>query len=370
MTFPLTEAVGSASTIGVMSLNHIRVRPGIARRVGIALAVSAAMTAFAGEKMVESAPSKERPRLPARTTPIDPILDRVLNPGGASSSFNPGGMPVVPGVPQTRPGIDPNLQRQWGLQADRKRNWLLENAAQFDSQGQLRELATDPTPQFSRPTAILQVPGTGERYLRATEADRPEQTEKANDPSKPIGSESEADRQNNVATSAESSRAIPFRSMTGDGTSVRGAEASLSEQKGAFSDPGGFANSGRSVLEDARKIAAEERSAVFDRLLSSQSQAPGVAQEPSPLGGLGLSKTPPSRSQQFQSLLATPPEAASAGLFGSQLSASAAPRAAAGNLGERPTTSLAPAAAPVAPKAAPVRLEPRPALLQIPTRGF
>lgn len=353
-----------------MSLNHFRVRPGIARRIGVALVVSASMTAFAGEKMVESAPSKERPKLPSRTAPIDPILDRVLNPGGANSSFNPGGMPVVPGNPQTRPGIDPILQRQWGLQADKKRNWLLENAAQVDSKGQLRELDVDPTQRFSQPTAILHAPGTGERYLRATEADRPERTARASDPSKPVGAESEADRQNNVATSAESSRAIPFRTMTGDGTSVRGSEASQSDPKGAFGDPNGFANSGRSVLEDARKSAAEERSAVFDRLLSNQSQSPGSAQESSPLGGLNSSKTPPSRSQQFQSLFSAPPAVASAGLFGSQLNAAAAPRAAAGALGERPTTSLAPAAAPVAPKATPIRLEPRPALLQIPTRGF
>ena len=151
--------------------------------------------------MVESAPSKERPKLPSKSAPIDPLLDRVLNPGGANSSFNPGGMPVVPGIPQTRPGIDPNLQRQWGLQADKKRNWLLENAAQFDSQGQLREVDVDPTPRFSKPSAMLQAPGTGERYLRATEADRPERTAKASDPSKPVGAETEADRQNNVATS-------------------------------------------------------------------------------------------------------------------------------------------------------------------------
>ena len=353
-----------------MSLNHFRVRLGTARRVGVALTVSAAMTALAGEKMIESAPSKERPKLPAKTAPIDPLLDRVLNPGGASSSFNPGGMPVVPGIPQTRPGIDPNLQRQWGLHADKKRNWLLENAAQFDSQGQLREVDVDPTPRFSQPTARLQAPGTGERYLRATDTNRPEQAAQTSDPSQSAGTESQADRKNNVATSEESSRAIPFRTMTGEGTTTRGTEASQSDRKGVFSDPSGFANSGRSVLEDARKTAAEERSAVFDRLLSNQSQTPGGTPEATSLGGLGLSKTPASRSQQFQSLLSAPPAATSAGLFGSQASVAAGPRAAAGTLGERPTTSLAPAAAPAAPKAAPVRIEPRPALLQIPTRGF
>ena len=132
----------------------------------------------------------------------------------------------------------------------------------------------------------------------------------------------------------------------------------------------GFANSGRSGLDDLRKSAADERSAVFDRLLSNQSQTPGGAQEAPGLGALGLSKTPPTRSQQFQSLLSGPPAAESAGPFGSPLNAAAAPRAAAGTLGERPTASIAPAAAPVAPKATPIRLEPRPALLQIPTRGF
>ncbi len=353
-----------------MSLHHIRVSPGFAHRVGAALTVALAVTALGGEKMVESAPSKERPKLPSKTTPIDPLLDRVLNPGGANSSFNPGAMPVVPGIPQTRPGMDPNLQRQLGLRADKRRNWLLENAAQVDSQGQLREVDLDPTPRFSQPGGSLNAPGTGERYLRATDSTRPHPAAQANDPSQPIGSETAEDRHNNVATREESSRAIPFRTMTGDANSARNSEGSPSERKGAFSDPRALANPGHSALDDARKSAAEERSAVFDRLLSNNSQSSSGAQDSTIVGSLGMTKTPPTRSQQFQSLLSAPPAAPTVGLFSSPLNAAAAPRAAAGSLAERPSTAIAPVAAPIAPKAPPIRLEPRPALLQIPTRGF
>jgi hypothetical protein len=124
------------------------------------------------------------------------------------------------------------------------------------------------------------------------------------------------------------------------------------------------------IIDDARKSAAEERSAVFDRLLSNNSQSSSGAQDSTIVGSLGMTKTPPTRSQQFQSLLSAPPAAPTVGLFSSPLNAAAAPRAAAGSLAERPSTAIAPVAAPIAPKAPPIRLEPRPALLQIPTRGF
>ena len=347
--------------------------------LGAVLTASVLTTAVAGEKMVESAPSKERPKVVAPTPSIDPILDRVLNPNGAGSFSTPGGFQPMPVVPPARPGLDPLTQKRLGQQLDKRRNWLLENAAQINSQGQIRDKQTDDTPRFSQPAGSFALPGAGDRYLRAT------------DPS-PGGTENSGQRSNSSqnqtglssaenpegtegqgGVTGEAGRAVPFRSWTGDATGPlngKGSDVSRSGKE-VFSESGPFSNPGRSILDDSRRTAMDERNAMFDRLLTGAAATAGPAGAGATLNSLGLSTTTPSRSQQFQSLLAGPEApAAGANLFGNPFAASG-PAKPSGILADRaPSANLGPIG-PVAPqRPAAVRMEPRPELLQMPTRGF
>ena len=365
-----------------MSFRRDHRRRRLALWVRGALTASVLATAAAGEKMVESPPSKKRPEVsaPAATPAIDPILDRILNPNGSGSSFSPGGIQSMPVVPPTRPGLDPLTQKRLGQQLDKRRNWLLENAAQINSQGQIREKQTDDTPRFSQPAGAFAIPGAGERYLRATDpspggpqnagkrGNSSENQNGLNPGENPDGTELEGD------ASGEAARAVPFRSWTGEATGLLKGKASEVSRSGkeVFSESGPFSNPGRSLLEDTRRTAMDERNAVFDRLLTGATAGPAGPEGSAPsLNSLGLSTLTPSRSQQFQSLLAGPEApAASANVFGSPFAASGAARPS-GFLAEpNPSANLGPIG-PVAPqRPAAVRMEPRPALLQIPTRGF
>lgn len=345
--------------------------------------------ALAGEKMIEAAPSKPGTKLTPTAPALDPVLDHILNPGKqGSSSFNPGAPNIAPAAPST-PGMDPAIQKRWSIQLDKRRNWLLENAATLNSQQDPR-LEND-YPRFSQPGNQLGQSRFGERYLRATEsAASPDRNPSAR-PGSQQGAEGEIDpltglpRQSDTPGSAGSlapgtANTVPFLSRD-PVPDTRGLSA--------FSDKGRFSAPTTTVGEFGRRTPAEDRASSFERLLSG-STATGNPSNPAnpggettPLSPFGLTRSTSSRSQQFQTLLAgpeapRPPAASTLGTsaFGTSAfgASPAAPGAVRNGLTALPDRTLSPSAlpgaTPIPPRPAPPKFEPRPALLPIPTRGF
>jgi hypothetical protein len=357
-----------------MTLRREQSRRRLALWVGAVMASSALATAVAGEKMLESAPTKARPKLSSPTPSIDPILDRLLNPNTVGSES--GGMQSMPIVPTVRPGLDPVTQKRLGQQLDKRRNWLLENAAQINGLGQIRDLEIDDTPRFSQPGTGLTTRSAGERLLRATDTSSHTDSQRGNQPQNRTDSSSSQNRDEAEAETAsvnDASRAVPFRSRSGDDGGTLNAKASDVSRSGKviFSESGPFSSPGRSLLEDTRRTANEERNAVFDRLLRGGSAPAGPSTAANGLNSLGLSTSTPSRSQQLQSLLAGPETpTTSANVFGSPFGTASAAKPPGILTDHAPAANLGPIGPAIAPRPAAVRMEPRPALLQIPTRGF
>lgn len=346
-----------------------------------ALAIAFLPTTFAGEKIQESAPGSKPPPLGSGVRPIDPILERVLTPRNA----NPGSvqeMPSIPYAPQNRNTTDPALQKRWIREMDKRKNWLLENAAQINGQGGRRGNeggASEDLPRFSDPGGAAGL-GTGNRYFRATaERQRPARDEASNDPNL-TDAEIES-RANGGQTREEAARVVPFSTRREDPTGLSRRDQDrertpLAREGGIFSNP----LRPDDDANDARKTAISERAASLDRLLSGSAPAaaPGSAAPAaeSPVTGLlGGPKLPPSRAQSFESLLTGvgSPAPAAGGIFGSPLAN--APSAAQKSTlfagpDRSPAGALAPAPPPQPARPATTRIEPRPPVLQLPKFGL
>lgn len=302
-------------------------------------------------------------------------------------------MPNVPVNPQTRPTTDPALQKRWAQELEKRRNWLLENAATLNQQGGKTTgsstLSPDDLPRFSQPGAGIGLNGAvGERYLRATEDRRPTDGgrlpfQAGLDPANPTADQAELDTQaNGGQTRAEAVRTVPFATLRSEdpAASATGRDGSPGRAtSGLFSEGGAFTNPLRNPIDDAGRIASEERSASLDRLLSGPAvtsangaSAATAGMDPSNVNALGLAKSPMSRAQTFESLLSgTAPAGPAATVFGNPLSPSAVAKATLVAGPERNAASaLAPITAPTAPRPSTPRIEPRPAVLQLPKMGL
>lgn len=359
---------------------------------GILALALASVPLRAGEKMVELPPSKPGTRMTPSVKPMDPVLDRILNSGKIDSGFNPGNSVAVPSAPYPSAGFDPLLQKRWGAAIDKRRNWLLENAATVGAKDSTGLKASEDYPRFSQPAGDAQKPGFGDRYLRATETANSEQRRNSSN-----GGDSNAGQPNGEIdpTTGQPRNILDGIGGISSGSIVTGANATFQSANpgnrigaSAFAEQGRFSSPGQAQLDLNRQAAAADRAAIFDRLLSGSAPATGSTPTPEPEASsiFSLTRTPGSRAQQFQNLLSgpEPQKAPSAAAFGSSAFGNPAGLAAAPGvspsrsalpgitgLGDRTLSpSAIPGSGPAVVRPAAPRFEPRPALLPIPTRGL
>jgi hypothetical protein len=357
----------------------------------VALAL-ASVPLSAGEKMIEVAPSKPGTRIAPTVKPMDPVLDRVLNSGRIDSGFNPGNSTAVPTAPNPSGGLDPLLQKRWGAALDKRRNWLLENAATVGGNDSTGLKASEDYPRFSQPAGDAQKPGFGDRYLRATESANSEQRRNSGN-----GGDSNAGQFGGEIdpTTGQPRNILDGIGGISSGSVVAGANGTFQGANpgnrigaSAFAEQGRFSAPGQTQIDLNRQAAASDRAAMFDRLLSGSAPANATtpAAAPDPAGIFSLTRTPGSRAQQFQNLLAgpEPQKTPSATAFGSSAFGTSAGLAAnpgvspsrsalpgITGLGDRTLSpSAIPGSAPAIVRPPAPKFEPRPALLPIPTRGL
>lgn len=346
--------------------------------------ILAGAPAIAGEKIVELAPSKPGTKPTTSVKPIDPVLDHILNSGKIDSGFNPGTSSPLPVNPKPSTGIDPALQKRWGAALDKRRNWLLENAATVGANESGAFKAGAEYPRFSQPMTDPQKSGFGDRYLRATQT--------ANSAERQTGNAS-GNGQIDPATGQPRNPFGIAGTTSGSGNSDLGATGSPGTINGigasGFAEQGRFSAPGQAQVDLGRQGAMSDRAAIFDRLLSgSATPTPGAAPAPDAAssGVFNLTRTPASRAQQFQQLLAgpepqRPPSATAFGssAFGTSTGLAPAPGAnpnrsvlpGLAGLGDRAVSASAvPDGTPTHVRQAAPKFEPRPALLPIPKRGF
>jgi|GEM_PF-2307765 len=363
----------------------------IALPAGLLALALASVPLSAGEKMIEVPPSKPGTRIAPTVKPVDPVLDRVLNSGKIDSGFNPGSSTAVPTAPNSSAGFDPLLQKRWGAALDKRRNWLLENAAAVGANDSTGLKAREDYPRFSQPGGDAQKPGFGDRYLRATESASAEQRRNSGN-----GGDPNAGQSGEIDPTTGQPRNIldpivgisPGTGLAGANGTIQGGNTANRIGASAFAEQGRFSAPGQTPIDLSRQAAASDRAAMFDRLLSGSVPATGTTPTaaPDPSSIFSLTRTPGSRAQQFQNLLAgpEPQKTPSATAFGS--SAFGSPAGLAATPGVSPSRSalpgmtglgdrtLSPSAIPgsgpaiVRPPAP--KFEPRPALLPIPTRGL
>lgn len=356
----------------------------------LALAL-ASVPADAGEKMIELPPSKSGTRMTPTVRPMDPVMDAILNSGKIDSGFNPGNSSAVPSAPSPSPGFDPLLQKRWGAALEKRRNWLLENAATVGAKDFGLKAGED-YPRFSQPAPELSKPGFGDRYLRATETSASIQRRNSSN-----GGDSNAGQSGSDIDPATGQPRNILDGIGGISSGSVGAGA-IGTFQGAnppnrigasgFSEQGRFTAPGQPQIDLNRQAAASDRAAMFDRLLSGSAPATATtpAAEPETASIFSLTRTPGSRAQQFQSLLAGPepqktPSATAFGssAFGNPAGLAAAPGVSPSRsalpgltgLGDRTLSpSAIPGSGPAIVRPPAPKFEPRPALLPIPTRGL
>jgi hypothetical protein len=341
----------------------------------------------AGEKLIESGPSRpgDSALQPGTRTTIDPVIQRILqqqelNATRPGEDFTPS---ITP--PRVGPSRDPELQRRWSIELDKRRNWLLENASQVNLRMSGADAGQDDNPRFSQPFKGLSgLESAQGRYFRSTDPTAQSgEGKKGNDrvPADGFESfESGFDRDSSPLTGANRS-GIPVGSTNQTGAFQRFgqmADPAALRPESYSSDRGLFSNPSLNLVDDSRLTALEDRVASFNRLLDStpSATAPGAAEPTTGTLGLNPFKTvQPSRAQQFQSLLTgLEPGAVTAptpGLGSGPAQSAVSPRPALPAGFDRPSSAAAAIGpAVIAPAPVPTRLAPRPAVLTIPTRGF
>ncbi len=342
--------------------------------------------------MVELPPSRPGTRMTPTVKPLDPVMDTILNSGRIDSGFNTGNSTAIPTTPNPSAGFDPLLQKRWGAALDKRRNWLLENAATVGANDLNGFKANEDSPRFSQPAADVSKHGFGDRYLRATEAAHSNQRRNSGN-----GGDSNAGQSNGEIDPATGQPRNPLDAIGGisSGSVVAGANGTLQSANpvnrigaSGFSEQGRFSAPGQTQIDLSRQAAASDRAAIFDRLLSGSAPATATTQaaEAEASSVFSLTRTPGSRAQQFQNLLAGPepqktPSATAFGssAFGSPAGLAAAPGVSPSRsalpgltgLGDRTLSpSAIPGSAPAIVRPPAPKFEPRPALLPIPTRGL
>lgn len=346
--------------------------------LGLALGAS---WARAGEEIRESRPGVRRGTnlLDSTALPKRSVLDRLTDGPGRSIQG-----PTIPGPvpPSTKtPEMDPKDERRLRQDLDRRRNWLLENAARLNS-GETGTAGLERDRR--RDTGRSATPDNIDRLLRATDrgsaGDRKAGGVDGEDPA--------------LAGLTEEGKEEAFRRGFRDGSDGErdesGKEAVPAGQVPGFDLPdfmprsslGAETETLRSrpegtLFPDASELLAERqqesvtraRDEAFDQMLNDVGRD-GTASDPL------VSRATASRRDQFQNLLAGPsplagPPVKAPSLFDSPVGAPIP--AARSGLPEGPARSAAPAfeaSRPGASRPAPARIEPRPLIIPIPTRGF
>lgn len=348
----------------------------------LGLAVGA-LTARAGEQLRESRPGARRGTnlLNSNSQPKRSILDR-MGDGPARPAVQsppvPGGVLPPPAVQE----MDPKDERRLRNDLDRRRNWLLENAARLNAgETGTAGLERDRRRDSGRPG----VPDNIDRLLKAT--DRGSDSEQA------LSGKESADGGRPGAKAADGEGEFGGSSRDGrDSERAGGAgkEETPAGQVAGFELPGFVPRSGSGADPDSPRARPE--STLFpdaaDLLSERQKEASTRARDESfnqllndvsREGGAGdplVNRATATRRDQFQNLLAGPaplagPAVKSPSLFDSPVSTPGA--AARTALPEGPARSSAPvfdSPRPAAGRPAPGRVEPRPLIIPIPTRGY
>lgn len=291
--------------------------------------------------------------------------DRFSNLPSLGTGINPGALPDSPvPTPYQSGKLDPQAQRRWLLLEDKKRNWLLENAAKANSprkDGGAEEFSSErpgPTDSLSKISA--------DRLRRATERRDPkdEQAEAAKETTA-FGNETEADEAKGKKHARDEGSADPSApkpatafAIGNPGDPERAAETTRPSLGNDF-----FVTPGLGGVDERQRERIAVRGAEFDQMLG------GIGQNAVP-GGLDLSRATPDRARRFEAILGGGD--AGGGLASPQpFAAAAAP--------PRPDFSPAlgrvnpiqlPGSTPAPPPAAAPKFQPRPIFLQIPTRGL
>jgi hypothetical protein len=335
--------------------------------LGLGVAACLASGLFAGDPIVEVQPGSAKkpgatPTGPAK--PASPVPDRYSNLPSLGSGVSPGTLPDAPVATPYQPGkIDPELRRQLMLQQDKKRNWLIENAAKVNTKPK-NGGADDLTPDKESSTDSLSKISM-DRLRRATERKDPK-ADRSKGEENPDGSrdnDTARDRNPNDLDDPADDAPKPKPAMSQlfgkAGDAERAAKAnqpSLAHELFASPTAGG--------PEERQRERMAVRGAEFDQMLG------GINAGPAGASALDFGRSTSDRSRQFESLLSGPDPVSSLG-GGSPLAAAAlAPRPNAtvefGRVNAIQLPSTGPGPAPAAlPKA-----EPRPLFLPIPTRGL
>lgn len=297
----------------------------------VAMAVAGSLAA--GEAMRESGPSRSKGTLDRNGRPSDPLLERLVNPSQLKPGRDDSSLvnPLLSPKPN-KGSVDPLLQKQWNREIEKQRNWLLENAtkiAEPDKSGLGRE--SERMLPNGKPRLGTEAPASL-RYLQARDAaatgamrhlqgDGQDGTGPSTSPDGASttlqGSERGMDRP------LDTSRIIQ---LGGDASAKpTGHSSGPASPLSALRDVANPSVPGAlSPAEEVRKTLMEERTSAFATLLDSQpsagvegnapaarSGAPAAgASAASPevlaIGGIEPRRSPSSRAQQFDALLAGP----------------------------------------------------------------
>lgn len=373
-------------------------RPVVAGPWLVAMAVAGSLAA--GEAMRESGPSQAKGSLGRNGRPTDPLLERLVNPSQIKGGRDDSSLvnPLLAPKPNTGT-VDPLLQKQWNREIEKQRNWLLENATKI-ADPEKPSLGREPDRMLpnGRPRLGAEAPASL-RYLQAREAasngairrpqgDWQDETGASASPDSAFttlqGSERGMDRP------LDTSRIVQ---LGGDSSSV--ATGRSSGPASALSALRDVANPGvpgaLSPAEEVRKTLMEERTSAFATLLDSQPSvgvegnasttrggepaagASAANPEPLAIGGIEPRRSPSSRTQQFDALLAGP-ETPVGGLANTAVRPNAAASLPAASRGSGLPDLVKPGGTPVAsPAVKPVTRAPeerrfrgQPAILELP----
>lgn len=355
-------------------------RPWLALMVGLALGTAAVR---AGEPLRESRPGIRRNTnlLHSRTPPTSSPLDR-LGDGPARSAIQSPPVPGGPPPPSRSLELDPKEERRLRQELDRRRHWLLENAARLNA-GETG--FSSPGRDRRRETARPGVSDNVERLLQATErgsaTDRSASGQeldelgpdgsRAGDGERLVGdSPREGDRSDRPGrTDDDPSKAGQVPGFELPGFTPRSESTPGADSPRARPEATLFPDASELLTERQKEATTRARDEAFDQVLNEVAPTSGGSDAL-------VSRATTVRRDQFQSLLASPappggPVARAPSLFDAPVGTpSPAGRPVLPEGPARPTGVGLDAPRPAAARSAPVRVEPRPLVIPIPTRTF
>lgn len=296
----------------------------------VAMAVAGSLAA--GEAMRESGPSQPKGSLGRNVRPTDALLERLVNPSQLKPGRDDSSLVNPLLAPKPNAGAaDPLLQKQWNREIEKQRNWLLENAtkiAEPDRGGLGRE------PERMLPNGKLRLGAEAPaslRYLQAREAASTEALRRPlGDGQDRPGASTSPDAASGSLQGFERGLDRPLDTarivqLGGDSAAATGRASGAGSALSALRDVANPSLPGvLSGAEEARKTLMEERTSAFATLLDSQPSAGSEGNastaragatgggasnggtEALAIVGMEPRRSPASRAQQFDALLAGP----------------------------------------------------------------